>query len=118
MAPKHKGGSRTKQIEYSGFPRRYNDSDIMLLWQHVWSSPVVGTGTWILSITNLARDIRSIERVQIVILSLYRLRMVVNYWLPDDQGSRASFRPGDVNADTMHFDFISGWDVEAISKDI
>jgi hypothetical protein len=45
--------------------------------------------------------------------------MVVNYWLPDDIKAPVRLSvPGDVNADTMHFDFISGWDVEAISKDI
>jgi hypothetical protein len=43
--------------------------------------------------------------------------MVVNYWLPDDiKAPVRSFRPGDVNADTMHFDFISDGTLKPYQK--
>jgi hypothetical protein len=89
---------------------------VYLVGKPVWSSQLLERSWTLLIIIRIWR-IQSIEHVQIVTLLPPELRVVAQLWLPDDINENILSVPGDVKADTMHFDAILGWDIDAITDE-
>lgn len=120
IAPKGKG-KRTKQIEFTGFPERENTVGIACTrWQTRMEFPSCWNGE-LDSPDHQSHMAYSIDRTcpDSHAIAIPELRVVVNYWLPDDVDENVVLSvPGDVKANTMHFDVIMGWDVDAIYSDL
>jgi hypothetical protein len=120
IAPKGKG-KRTEQIEFKGFPERQNTDGIACTrWQARMEFPSCWNGK-LDSPDHHSHMAYSVDRTcpDSHTIAIPELRVVVNYWLPDDINENVILSvPGDVKADTMHFDAILGWDIDAISGDL